>query len=240
MENQNSTPPELSSVSSIVSSSKNESAELIKTILEFITKCLYPGIIIYLLVATAPTLKKIEISELVNNRLTSAKVGNAEFSFSQAENLGSETAQLNSKIAQLEMKISSFETLFENIENKNINYEKLKAVKNPNNEELKLYHNNSKFTVLVFHSTESRMAGQKITESLLQSGYQSSNTETNFSELRKIEPTPGVVYITYTEKGAELISDIQEKIEKLNLDVKIDKNSRAIPLRRGDVQIMVF
>ena len=75
-------------------------------------------------------------------------------------------------------------------------------------------------------------------------GYISSDTQTDFSELQKIQPIRGEVYITYNSDGANALLDVKKRIEdlkaelKLALDVKI--NPRAIDLHRGDIQVLVF
>jgi hypothetical protein len=99
---------------------------------------------------------------------------------------------------------------------------------------------NSEYTVLVFHRKSSRETAQEITKRLLSEGFQSSNTETDFTELREIQPEDNKIFLTFTRKGQEILSDIEEKIQKLSPGIQILRNPRPIDLRRGDVQVLVF
>jgi hypothetical protein len=94
--------------------------------------------------------------------------------------------------------------------------------------------------VLVFHRATSRERAATITGELLAQGFQSSDTETNFSELQKVKPEENVVFLTYTSKGEEILSDLEKEIAGLTPGVEVRRNPRPINLRRGDVQILVF
>lgn len=213
--------------------------ELIRVVLDFIAKCFYPGIVIAVLVLLHPMLQQVDLPALFG-RLHSAKVGDYEFNFDQAEKVGAETAPLNRKIAELEFAVSGLRNEVGILSNKtgitpiNATQAKELAAQEHN------FKANAQYTALVFHRRESRTTGESVTKALLSAGFVSSDTETDFSELQKIQPTPGVIFITYNAAGGQVLSDVKSLIEKLELHVEVKTNPRPIDLRRGDLQILVF
>jgi hypothetical protein len=210
---------------------ENNVASVLKTVLEFIAKCLYPCIIIYLVIALKPSIQEINIKELIN-RIQTAKGGSFEFTFVQSENIGAESARLNNKIAQLELKIISLHQPIETIVSKSAIQKDVKEERTVIEKEQKQFAANSQFAILVFHGNNSRMLGQKIADGLIKIGYQSSNTATDFSELRKVQSTPGVLHIAYTENGKKLLPSVQKLIEDQKLNVKIETDTLATELPR--------
>lgn len=218
---------------------KSARVDFIRAILDFIAKCFYPAILVALLIALYPKLEEIDVRALLG-RLQSAKAGDYEFTFGEAEKVGAEIAPLNRKIAELELTITDLTTSIASIRNT------VGAAPPPPSEirareqQEKEFQANSKYTVLVFHRTASRSAGGQLTKALLAAGFTSSDIETDFSELQKIKSTPGVVHIMYNTTGMEILSDLKSRLERLGIAREIIINPRPIDLRRGDVQILVF
>ena len=218
---------------------KSTRLELVRAILDFVSKCFYPGIAIALLMLLYPTLQQVDVQALLG-RLQSAKAGDYEFTFSQAEKVGAETAPLNQKITELEIAIVSLRNEVGTLLNKDsptpLNPTQAKEAAKKEQS----FKANAQYTALVFHRRESRTPGEAVTKALLNAGFASSDTETDFSELQKVQPTPGVIYITYNAAGGQVLSDVKSLIEKLGLHVEVKINPRPIDLRRGDLQILVF
>lgn len=213
--------------------------ELIKAFLEFISKSFYPGILIAVIILLQPAFEKIDFTTLID-RLQSAKAGEYEFTFKQAEDVGAETAPLNNKVAELDRLISTLQSdiglLQKSVVTAQLSESELKIREAQENQ----FQTNSKYTALVFHRRESRDKGQRVVDALLDAGFKSSDTETNFSELRKVKPMPGVIFVTYNLAGEVLLPEIKKLLGSLFQDTEIKINPRAIELRRGDVQVLVF
>lgn len=201
--------------------------ELIKTVLDFVNRSLYPALAAVLLYAIYPKVQAVDVAALTG-RLQSAKIGDTEFTFSDAEKVGAETAPLNRKLAELERQIQGLRTT------------QPQAVAPQPTEKDKLWKANGAYTTLVFHSSSSREPATKLTQALLSAGFTASDTETDFSELQKVQPKPGTAYITYTEAGAQVLDDIRAKVQALGVVTEVNVNPRAISLKRGDVQVLVF
>lgn len=215
------------------------SLDLTKAILDFVSKCFYPAILVAVLALLWPSLSALDLKKLTD-RLQSEKGGGYELTFSQAQDVGAEIAPLNGKVVELEKALAIVQTDLKRMQ------ESSKAGK-PTDEQLKVraatektFKANSDYTVLVFHSVGSRGTAGSVTNALLKSGYKSSDTETDFSELQKVKPEPNVVYITYTQKGEEILSSVEESIKSLAPSVEVRRNPRPINLRRGDLQVLVF
>lgn len=219
---------------------KNTRLELIRVVLDFIAKCFYPGIVIAVLILLYPMLQQVDWPVLFG-RLHSAKVGDYEFNFDQAEKVGAETAPLNRKIAELELAVSGLRNEIGILSNKTGIVPSVSTTQAKELVEMEQnFKANAQYTALVFHRRESRTSGESVTKALLNAGFVSSDTETDFSELQKIQPIPGVIFITYNAAGGQVLSDVKSRIEKLGLHVKVKTNPRPIDLRRGDLQILVF
>ena len=218
---------------------KSTRLDLIRVILDFIAKCLYPGIAIVLLVLLYPAFQQVDVQALLG-RLQSAKAGDYEFTFSQAEKVGAETAPLNRKVTELEIVVASLRNEVGALQSKVGTVPIAPAQVKEIAAREKSFKANALYAALVFHRRESRASGEAVTKALLNAGFVSSDTETDFSELQKINPTPGVIYITYNAAGGQVLSDVKNRIEKLGLKVEIKTNPRPIDLRRGDLQILVF
>lgn len=218
---------------------KSTRLDLIRIILDFIAKCFYPGIAIALLVLLYPVLQQVDVQALLG-RLQSAKAGDYEFTFSQAEKVGAETAPVNRKVTELELVVASLRSEVGALQKKVGTVPIAPAQAKEMAAREQSFKANAQYTALVFHRRESRASGVAVTKALLNAGFVSSDTETDFSELQKISPTAGAIYITYNAAGEQVLSDVKSRIEKLGLQVEVKTNPRPIDLRRGDLQILVF
>ena len=207
--------------------------EFLKVCLDFIAKLFYPilfGIVIFILY---PKIQEIDLRGLTN-RLQTAKAGSYEFTFGEAEKLGAETAPLNQKIAELELEIGAIKSSLKSSE-ENASPQSVEI-----QQKLKEFKANVSYTTLVFHNVSSRQAADRITQMLLGIGYAASDTETDFSELQKVQLKEGTVFINYTKSGEHIIGELKARISALGVVKEVNINSRPIELKRGDVQLLVF
>ena len=216
---------------------KSTNLATIKVILDFISKSFYPGIAIAVLVLLWTPLSSIDISSLIL-RLQSIKAGDYELAFNQAQDVGAEIAPLNGRMEEFERTIASLKAALKEIQDET----KITPPQQNTQEinEQKKFVSNSKYTVLVFHRKESRRPANKITQALLKDGYVSSDTETDFSELKKVTPKPNLIFITYTSDGQQVLDNVKAVVRSVAPDAEVKVNPRPISLRRGDVQILTF
>jgi DNA repair exonuclease SbcCD ATPase subunit len=142
------------------------------------------------------------------------------------EQLAIEKTEAKKQITALEEKVSLLESESKNIETRS------KTIK-------KDFDLLSKYTVLVFYRRQQQFKLKNIESALLSIGYQASRIPTDFSELSKTHPR-GTTYITYTERGKEIINDIKTELKSLNIEGSLVIPLKAIKLRRGDIQILLF
>lgn len=222
-----------------ISASAFPTLEVVRLILEFVAKAFYPAIIIALLYLIWPKISSIDFNSLLGN-LQSAKVGEVELTFAQAQDIGAEIAPLNSKIAELERKLNVAQTNL-------LQLQKVAKLPKQSSREIQALvakeqalQANASYTVLVFHRADSKDRAASLTQSLLADGYQSSDTETNFSELKSLKPEDNVIYLTYTSEGKKLLPALQDRIAALEPKAEVQVSPQASDLKRGDVQILVF
>ncbi|WP_028857480.1 hypothetical protein [Psychrilyobacter atlanticus] len=98
---------------------------------------------------------------------------------------------------------------------------------------------NSEYTVLVFYTLSQKVIANDLKESLLSEGYRSSSTATDFSELSKVYSS-GTISINYTNRGTNVVEKIEEMLTKKGLSGSFKIQKSITPLRRGDVQILIF
>ena len=225
--------------------------ELIKTVLDFIARSLYPAMAAVLLYAVYPKVQEVDVRGL-SNRLHSAKLGDSEFTFGDAEKVGAETAPLNRKLAELERQIQGLQTGLQTGLPAAAVSKATPGAASPDEARVaekaaekaaakdKLWKANGAYTTLVFHSSSSREPAAKLTQALLSAGFTASDTETDFGELQKVQPKEGTAYITYNQAGAQVLDDIRAKVQAMGLVKEVNVNPRAISLKRGDVQVLVF
>jgi len=207
--------------------------ELLKVALDFISKLIYPIIIGIVIVILYPKIQDIDLKAL-SSRLQSAKVGNNEFTFSEAEKVGAETAPLNQKVAALELEIGAIKSSIK------VSGTNSSPQTGEIQQKINEFKANSPYTTLVFHNASSRQPAAKITQMLLGAGYTASDTETDFTELQKVPQKEGTVFITYTNSGEQILEGIKSKIVSLGVAKEVNLNPRPIELKRGDIQILVF
>jgi hypothetical protein len=220
--------------------------EVFKAVLDFVSKCFYPAIIVAVIILLQPALSQIDLKGLLA-RLQSAKAGGYEFTFNQAEDVGAATAPLNSKIADLKREVASLSGALRTLQIRTGMAGEAMVVPRPEGAEAAApaaaegsIARNSRYTVLVFNSSKGRSTAEKITDALLNAGYKSSRTETDFAELGDTYPA-GTVYMTHAAAADAAYPAITKLITPLlgsGVDLKVQQ--KASDLRRGDVQIMVF
>lgn len=213
--------------------------DTLRIILDFLSRCFYPAIVITVLWAVWPTLSSIDFNALIGD-LKSAKVGDFELTFGQAQEVGAEIAPLNAKISELERLLllaqSDIKEIKETSQNIKPTAEQTEELKQKEQE----IKDNSEYVVLVFHRFSSRELAKSVTNGFLTKGFQSSDTETDFTELQKVKPEDNVVFVTYTSKGAEILPKVESELALKAPGANIKLNPRPINLRRGDVQVLVF
>lgn len=207
--------------------------ELLKVALEFISRLFYPILIGIVIIILYPKIQDIDLKSLTN-RLHSAKAGNYEFTFGEAVKAGAEKAPLNQKVAELELEISAIKS---SLKVPGANASPHTSVIQ---QKIKDFKANSPYTTLVFHNASSRQPAAKITQMLLGAGYAASDTETDFTELQKVQPKEGTVFITYTKSGEQILEELKSKIASLGVAKEVNINPRPIELKSGDIQVLVF
>ncbi|MDI1348192.1 hypothetical protein, partial [Aquabacterium sp.] len=207
----------------------------------FIARSFYPAMAAVLLYAVYPKIQEVDVRALTN-RLTSATVAGAAFTFGDAEKVGAETAPLNRQMVALERQVQSLQTQLSQAlpPTAAVSPKPAPDTAKAKAEQDKLWRANAAYTTLVFHSASSRAPSAKVTQALLNAGFTASDTETDFNELQKVEPKPGTAFITYTTSGAQVLDDIRAKIMALGVVKEVNVNPRTIALKRGDVQVLVF
>lgn len=211
---------------------------VIKEILGFLSKSLYPAIIVYVIFMLKPTLAEIDIPALVN-RMQSAEGAGYKFTFAQAADVGAETAPLNSKITELQKALATINGDLEKLQNRLGAQIVSEEARKERALEQSIFERNSRYKVLVFHGSPSRSQAQQITTTLLNAGYSSSSTETDFSELGITHPE-GTVYITHNTDGESIYQAVAKLIDALGLDITLEVQPTTTNLRRGEVQVLVF
>lgn len=207
--------------------------DTLRTILEFVAKCFYPAILVALVFLLYPKIDDIDFRSLLN-RLQSAKAGDYEFTFGEAEKVGAEFAPLNRKVVELELALSNLKAQLPKAEA--VPPEKLRELQ----QKAQSFKANGAYTALVFHGAMSREPAGAIATMLLKVGFAASDTETDFSELQKIRPKSGTAYITFTKDGEQVAEEIKSRILELNVVKEVNLNPRPIALKRGDLQVLVF
>jgi hypothetical protein len=215
-----------------------DSLAAIKVILDFVSKCFYPAIAVVVLVLLWTPLSSIDVSRLIL-RLQSVKAGDYELAFSQAQDVGAEIAPLNGRVAELERTVASLQVDLkrtQEVTKVTLSQQEVQARKDQEEK----FKANSQYTVLVFHRQESRDSANLITQALLKEGYVSSDTETDFSELKKVTPKANLIFITYTAAGQQMLKEVEKLVRSVVPNSEVKHNPRPISLRRGDIQIMAF
>lgn len=211
-----------------------------RLVLDFIAKAFYPAILLLVLLMLRPSLAQIDLPALIN-RLQSASVGGAELTFNQAEDVAITIAPLNGRIAEFERTVAQLRREIEALQSTTGAPTAAIEPSPEYLERMQQYERNSRYTVLVFHSSssEARQRASAITQALLDAGYTASSTETDFSELRDSHP-PGSLVITYSDAGTWIRDPVQQLIARLETGADIRTREQASQLRRGEMQILIF
>lgn len=218
---------------------QSSSLEMMKIILEFLSKCIYPAILVAVLYVIWPAFSGVDLKSLIG-RMQSAKAGGYEFTFGQAQDVGAEIAPLNGKIAELERSLLIVTSEIRKLQDvSNVAKPTAQETKERQEKDRQLKAN-SEYTLLVFHRKTSSDKANAVTSALLDQGFKSSDTETDFSELQKVTPEENVVFLTYTHRGLEVLPDVERVIANVAPGAQVRRNPRPINLRRGDIQVLVF
>jgi hypothetical protein len=221
-----------------ISSEKGEGIEAIKVFLDFTSKAFYPAIAILLIFLLKPVFSEVDFKSLIE-RMGSAKLGDYEFTFQQAEDVGATTAPLNNKIAELERSFSTLQSDFLALQKASGFNAVDEQTKKTREDEEKRFQDNSQYTVLVFHRSNVRSRAKRITDALLSVGYKSSSTETDFSELKKTHRA-GTIYISHSSDGKDVYGNVEQIVSSLKLGGNLKVQQSTTNLRHGEVQILVF
>ena len=213
--------------------------ELVKVVLDFVSKCFYPAIALILIVLLYPAIGAIDLKSLVA-RLQSAKAGGYEFAFSeQLKAEGDQTAELNGTIEQLKLRISEL------TQDVAVLREVTPAAVSPPDQLAKReakeaeFSENSEYSVLVFYKPKQKETATILTKNLLSWGYKSSATPTDLKESVKQFPE-NTAWVIWSKKGQEKLEAIKEALPKLADTIDFEYREKPYKLRSGDIQILLF
>jgi hypothetical protein len=221
------------------SSANRRRLEVLKVVLDFVSKCLYPAIALLLIALLYPAIGTIDLKSLVA-RLQSAKAGGYEFAFSQqlkAE--GDQTAELNGTIEQLKLKVSELSQDVAALR------EATPAATPPPDQIAKReakgaqFSNNSNYSVLVFYKPYQKEMANILTKKLLSLGFKSSATPTDLREAVK-QFDEDTAWVVYSEKGQEKLQDLKAVLPAVTGRIKFVYREDPYNLRSGDIQSLLF
>lgn len=210
--------------------------EWFKQFNELVGKLSYPLIIVILVFYI---IDNSQFQSLLN-KITTAKIGNTEFTFQAIEDEAETKAKLNSHVQELHRKTKQLE---ENIRllikrNNQLTIEEKEQIVQENIKESS-YAKKAKYSILIFNRASQVSIANQIVELLLQWGYSASRITTDLSEFKK-PPAEGTVYITRNDNGDKIIDEIISRLKNINPSMVIYKKPTIQLLRRGDVQISIF
>ena len=208
-----------------------------RLILDFVARSFYPAIIILVLMLLYPSLSLVDWPGLIN-RLQSAQVGSTQLTFNQAQDVAITIAPLNTQLADMQRTIDTLEGELAMLRAVTGMVEAA-AAPDGSSATAPPGSQNAAYTVLVFHTRDSRRRAAAITQDLLAAGYTATSTETDFSELPHKRP-PGSIYMTHTEVAEDIYGKIKQSLQQRYPDASLSVPENASELRRGDVQILVF
>ena len=213
--------------------------ELIKIILDFLSRCFYPAIVLLLIALLYPAIAAIDLKNLVA-RLQSAKAGDYEFAFSEelkAE--GDQTADLNGTIEQLKLRIGALTQDVAALR------KAIPAAAPPPEQIAKReakeseFSKNSDYSVLVFYKPYQKDTANIIMRKLLSLGYKSSATPTDLKESVK-QFAENTAWVIYSEKGQKKLQDIKDALPETVDNIDFVYREKPYNLRSGDIQILLF
>jgi len=213
--------------------------EAIKVALDFLSKCLYPAIILLLIWLLYPTIVEIDLKSLVA-RLQSAKVGGNEFAFSEALKAeGDQTAELNSTIERLKLKVGELSQDVAALR-------KATPTATPPPEQLakrdaktEQFLNNSDYSILIFYKPYQKEAANSLTRQLLSLGFKSSATPTDLREAVK-QFDENTAWVVYSERGKGKLDDLRSALPLAAGRIDFVYREEPYKLRSGDIQILLF
>jgi hypothetical protein len=221
------------------SSANGRRLEVLKVVLDFVSKCLYPAIALLLIALLYPAIGAIDLKSLVA-RLQSAKAGGYEFAFSeQLKAEGDQTAELNGTIEQLKFKVSELS------QDVAVLRKAAPAATPPPGQIARReakeaqFSNNSNYSVLVFYKPYQKEMAIILTKKLLSLGFKSSATPTDLREAVK-QFDEDTAWVVYSEKGQEKLQDLKAVLPAVTGRIKFVYREDPYNLRSGDIQILLF
>jgi hypothetical protein len=104
------------------------------------------------------------------------------------------------------------------------------------------YKQNSLNQILVYYATSAQAEANKIRDFLLDSGYRSSASFTDYQELSLPLPTPGTVRVVHTDSSGsvDLANLIRSKLQQKFPELRQITDQKVSKLSSGDIQIQLF
>ncbi len=154
------------------------------------------------------------------------------------KDLGAQSADLKGALAALDLKLTN---LAEDVlASRGVSTGGTMTPSSPERlEKQQQFNRNAAFSVLIFYKPYQKSKARAMESALLSNGYKSSATPTDLSESLK-QYSENEAWIIYTDRGAERTKDVEVLLKSLDPGVTYDPNSKASPLRRGDVQVLLF
>ncbi|MBN8488495.1 MAG: hypothetical protein J0M20_12335 [Burkholderiales bacterium] len=213
--------------------------ELIKVILEFLSRCFYPAIVLLVIFLLYPAIGAIDLKGLVA-RLQSAKAGGYEFEFSEALKAeGNQTAELNGTIEQLKLRIGELTQDVSALK-------KAIPTATPTPDQIAKreakeaqFSKNADYSILVFYKPHQREVATQLTKKLLSLGFKSSATPTDLKEAIK-QFDEDTAWVVYSEKGKEKLGALKSVLPETTGRINFVYREEPYNLRSGDVQILLF
>lgn len=213
--------------------------ELIKIILDFISKGFYPGIFIVVITLLYPAISEIDLKGLIS-RLHSAKAGDYEFAFNEelkAE--GSQAAETNGTIEQLKLKVAELSQDVAELKKATPTASPSAEQATARKEKERQFADNSEYSILIFYKPYQKEMATLLTTKLLALGFKSSATPTDLKESVK-QFDENTAWVIYTEKGKEKLASLQSILPSVSGRLSFVYREDAYSLRSGDVQILLF
>jgi hypothetical protein len=156
-----------------------------------------------------------------------------------SQELGQRAAQVNNQIAEIRKKLDYHEqdiaVIRQAIPAASVPPEQSQQRK----EKELLFQRNSTYSVLVFSKPDQMATASSIAKNLIASGFQSSATSTDLTESKK-QLRPQQAWVIHTERGAERLDDIVEKLKAAAPEISFVVEHKPSSLMQGDIQVLLF
>jgi chromosome segregation ATPase len=162
-----------------------------------------------------------------------------ELTKNQQEEITDRNAEINGKIQDLEISIQQIKSDISSFRAKVPEVQISKEELDNRAREAQAFKENSQYSVFVFYRDDRKAEADEIVKELLKQGYRSSNLLTDLSEIKEQRP-PGTVTIRYTQTGQEKLKSVETLVRNSGFGNSLDVEQSPIPLRRGDIQVLLF